>query len=103
MSRHTLQDPDGRYEIVVGYDRPLQTYFGQVFDPVTDEDDEKTIFVCGWLIGEIRTLDELQERMAPYINNIPQAVRKQMEQEWNEGNGNMPPLVRQLQRDGLIR
>ncbi|MFY9781383.1 MAG: hypothetical protein WAJ85_12850 [Candidatus Baltobacteraceae bacterium] len=32
MSRHAIPANDPRFEIVVGYDRPLDDFFGQVYD-----------------------------------------------------------------------
>lgn len=51
------------HEVWVGYDSPLETYFGQVFDAF------ENIFWCGASgVGEIQTIDELEKVLEPYCN-----------------------------------
>ena len=40
MSRHDLTPFDPAHEVVVGWDRPLDTFFAQVIDTTTDEDSD---------------------------------------------------------------
>ncbi len=44
MSRHVITD--GPFEIAVGWDPPLQTFFGQVYDHrITDPDRQLVLWV----------------------------------------------------------
>ncbi|WP_234729388.1 hypothetical protein [Acidocella facilis] len=40
MSRYTIPSFNPRFEIVVGWDWPMRTYFAQVLDNENPEDDE---------------------------------------------------------------
>jgi hypothetical protein len=66
--------PDSRYKIalveqndecqmvVVGWDAPLCTFFFQVWEE-DDETDEEPLVWGGYELGEMRVLEELQERV----------------------------------------
>ncbi len=43
MSRHSIRVAAG--ELVVGWDPPLSTYFGQLYDPTVDEDRNPVVWV----------------------------------------------------------
>ena len=50
MSRHELVPLDRAHQVVVGWDRPLHTFFAQVLDVAADEDgDTRTVL---WVGGE---------------------------------------------------
>lgn len=54
MSRHELPAADG-FEVVVGWDPPLGTFFAQVWDRRVDEDDPAAeVLWIGCTPGEIR-------------------------------------------------
>jgi hypothetical protein len=60
MSRHTLRDDD-KFEVVVGWDPPLATYFLQVFDKgKASGDDEGLIVWKGVPPESIRDLHKLK-------------------------------------------
>lgn len=66
MSRHKLPTENPRYEVVVGWDPPLQTYFAQVFDAEGEEDDQPFI----WLGADGRFVpwSEIAAALAPYAS-----------------------------------
>ena len=72
MSRHNVStnDPD-KYECVVGYDAPLDTYFGQVIDLETDNDTERMVLWVGTSVHEITGVERLSELVAPYATLPP--------------------------------
>jgi hypothetical protein len=76
MSRHTVPIRAGidACEAFVGWDRPLQTYFVQVFrksDEDGDEEDE--ILWEGVEPGQLKTPDEALRLLAPWCD-IPEGL-----------------------------
>jgi hypothetical protein len=79
--------PDSRYKIalveqndecqmvVVGWDAPLCTFFFQVWEE-DDETDEEPLVWGGYELGEMRVLEELQERVGPYAVIPPEILEK---------------------------
>lgn len=70
MSRHDLKPKPGREDVVravVGWDRPLQTFFAQVFFATDDEPDEGEARIwVGTEPGELLTAEAAIEIVAPY-------------------------------------
>lgn len=72
MSRYTLEPrdkslPDDNFEIIIGWDPPLHTYFVQVLDPTCDEEDSGfEILWCGLTPGETPSADEAILLIAPW-------------------------------------
>lgn len=61
-------------DVTVGWDPVRETFFGQVEDPTAPEADPETGLVL-WLgqdLYEVRTVDELERRLAPYATLPPQ-------------------------------
>ena len=103
MSRHTIEAGEpGRYEIIAGYDPPLDSFFGQVIyrevrarieraqdarewayrealskgvEPEMDEDEDDyfTLWV-GTTVGEVPTVERLAEALAPYAVLTPEML-----------------------------
>lgn len=66
MSRHTIPGLDPAHEVVVGWDPPLNTYFGMVYDRRRDEDDQIIHWVGSDRIAQLPTLPLLGEAMSGY-------------------------------------
>jgi hypothetical protein len=66
MSRHNIPAFDKRYEIVVGWDWPMRTYFAQVHDNETIDDENGVPVWIGTSFDEILTPEELAEPLAAY-------------------------------------
>jgi hypothetical protein len=80
VSRHTIRQ-DEQYEVVVGWDRPLQTYFVQVFDVRRSEDDERPLELWeGTEFQQIPSAYQLVELVRPWAE-IPEATLDELEQE----------------------
>jgi hypothetical protein len=69
MSRHDLQPKADQPHVVratVGWDRPLQTFFAQVFFRTEDEPDEGVIWF-GTAPGELLTPEAAIAIVAPHV------------------------------------
>ena len=64
MSRYTIPAFDPNFQIVIGWDRPMRTFFAQVLDATKQPGDEG--FARVWAGG---TFDEIQspEALRPLI------------------------------------
>lgn len=81
MSRHTLKALLATHTVVVGWDRPMGTFFGHVQDLTINEEDRDPIIV--WLggdFGEITSAATLIERIRPYAV-IPDNLQATLEAE----------------------
>ncbi len=66
MSRHTIPSFNQRYEIVVGWDWPLRTYFAQVRDNEAIDDEHPIRVWVGGSFDEVQAPEELREPIAAY-------------------------------------
>lgn len=66
MSRHTIPSFDQRYEIVVGWDFPMNTYFAQVIDSEAGADEDHCCVWIGLSFDEIQNPEELRAPIATY-------------------------------------
>lgn len=94
MSRHSIQarEPE-RFEIIVGYDAPLQTFFAQVIDLdmlARAENDESSVdedYFALWVgtsHNEILTVEALANALAPYAyltDEARETLRRDHERE----------------------
>ena len=60
MSRYTIAAQSPRYEVIVGWDPPMQTLFGQVFVTTAEEDDEACVLWVGLEVQALTTVAALQ-------------------------------------------
>ena len=60
MSRYTLVPHDPRYEVIVGWDAPMQTLFGQVFVTTVEDDDAACVLWVGLEVQALTTVAALQ-------------------------------------------
>lgn len=69
MSRHTFPGKGGASEVAIGWDRPLATFFVQVFRPDPLEAGEETAFIwVGTDIGELPTAAAAISIAAPHAD-----------------------------------
>ena len=80
MSRYTIPAQDPRYEVIVGWDPPMQTYFGQVFLITTEEDDTACVLWVGLEVQALTTVAALQDALQAYAT-LPAAVVAQLEHD----------------------
>jgi hypothetical protein len=74
MSRHRIDGLNSKHEVFVGWDPPLVTYFGQVYDPAADE-DENPIHWVGAGAPHLQTVGDLAQAMAKYATLTPEMGR----------------------------
>jgi len=89
MSRYLLKPKAGSAAIsaVVGWDRPLQTFFAQVFTPTEDEPEEGEATVwLGTEPGELPTPEAAIAVVAPYAQ-IPATLAADLEDDMRASIG----------------
>lgn len=90
MSRHETKGTDPAHYIIVGWDPPLATYFGQVHvrplhddpdrSPDDDDDpddrspdpDDNPVCWVGASLPQLKTVDALEAAMQPYLKISPE-------------------------------
>ncbi len=67
MSRYTIPSFDPVFQIVIGWDRPMRTYFAQVLDTAKQPGDDGFARVwAGGTCDEIQTPEALRPLIAAY-------------------------------------
>ncbi len=66
MSRHSIPAFDQRYNIVVGWDWPMRTYFAQVLDTDAIEREDRIRVWIGISFDEIQAPEVLRQPIAAY-------------------------------------
>jgi hypothetical protein len=84
MSRRLIAALNPKLVCYVGWDQPLMTYFGQVYDPMIQDDDERIIHWVGTSLGELYEIDELQRAMSRFAL-IPHSMRITLHGDKDEG------------------
>ncbi|MFZ1124194.1 MAG: hypothetical protein WAN59_03515 [Candidatus Baltobacteraceae bacterium] len=77
MSQHTIPShDDSRFTVVVGYDRPLDSFFATVYNAAASAaEDEEAAAVVAWL-PETTGLDELRAFCTPYATLAEDVLRE---------------------------
>ncbi|HEX7855009.1 MAG TPA: hypothetical protein VF503_15070 [Sphingobium sp.] len=90
MSRHDLQPKADKPDVVratVGWDRPLQTFFAQVFFRTEDEPDEgEALIWVGTDLAEILSAEAAIAIVAPHAE-IPSNLAEQLAADMDETIG----------------
>lgn len=66
MSRHTLVGKDHNHEVVVGWDRPLESFFVQVYDKSKAGTDGELIVWKGTSYRELPDIDDVRRIAGRY-------------------------------------
>jgi hypothetical protein len=77
MSRYRIPAHEEHYDIHVGWDDPLETYFVQIFTTTTDDDDAGCILWEGHGFQALPTVEAFQRALQPYAT-LPPAIRTQL-------------------------
>ncbi len=98
MSRSTIPAHTARYHVVVGWDAPLATFFGEVWDrTVPDEDDDEAcVLWAGAALGALPTVAALQACLQAYAT-IPADVVAQLHRDRTTSRPRSPLQERLLQ------
>lgn len=78
MSRYEVKGLQKSHLIIVGWDKPLQTYFIQVKDLLAEDVDDNMILWAGCTMHEIDTVERLEVLGHDYAiipNNIIRKLR----------------------------
>lgn len=77
MSQYPLAAIRSHHVVVVGWDEPLGTFFGQVFDSTDPEEPENIILWVGTGIRELETVWALAAVLQPYAV-IPEPLTQRL-------------------------
>ena len=93
MSRYVLPAHDPTLRVTVGWDPPLQTFFGQVVRPTTAPHADDTLVIwIGTRAQEIPSVAQLCRQLAAYAA-IPRATQARLAREQRESR---PPTALQV-------
>jgi hypothetical protein len=83
-SRYNIATPHkpGYRMVVVGWDAPICSFFFQVWEE-DDQKDEEPILWGGDEPREIPTIEQLQKRVAPYVE-IPPEILEQIQRDYDQ-------------------
>lgn len=89
MSRRTVDSTPER-ELVVGWDPPLGTYFGQVNRLHPEPEEEECLAWCGYQMREITDLDALsawceRQGFAALRDDVRMALERDRAEPWEPG------------------
>ena len=86
MSQHYVATP--QYEVIVGWDRPLQYFFGTVFDKAVKATDAKVVFATLDLPGGgVPSVEELAKVLSPYLQ-LPDDLLRCLREDGAVNRGN---------------
>ncbi len=84
MSRYPLDPGTPQHEVVVGWDAPMNTFFGMVKNTsITDEEQDDIICWIGGDYDAVKTVQELQEKISKYAT-IPPELIEQLQTDQDE-------------------
>jgi hypothetical protein len=68
VSRYEVTARTARHKVIVGWDPPMQTYFGQVIDRRKEETDpdNKIVLWVGTSLRQLSEVEQLARRLAPF-------------------------------------
>jgi hypothetical protein len=81
MSRYQITSKNPKLKAVVGWDGPMQTFYGQVFDPSIPEEQSDCIFWVGSHMGGVKTVEQLEKLMHEYAEFSAQE-RAQLQEDY---------------------
>lgn len=67
MSRYRIEHTDPHLSVTVGWDTPMQTYFGMVVDDRIPEEEDDCVLWVGQQLNELPTTGALYEAMLEWI------------------------------------
>jgi len=83
MSRYTIQADTEGYQIELGWDNPLQTFWAQVWGPWADETEEDEQEPCLWIGTQpeaLPTVSALDVALAAYVK-LPLALKVRLRRD----------------------
>jgi hypothetical protein len=95
MSRYAVPTRNEQYGVVVGWDPPLDTFFGQVFDHTHGHEHDAPVFWTGTRRGEVSTVAALGDALADYAT-LPVALQEQLGADSRVPREPVAPEITQL-------
>ncbi|QJX01098.1 hypothetical protein [Frigoriglobus tundricola] len=85
MSRYELRGREPYTVVVVGWDRPLSSFFAQVWDERdlefgNPDDEPEPLLWAGCRAGEIRTVEHLDRVLSPYTS-LSEEIRERLSRD----------------------
>ena len=95
MSRYTIRNDE--YEVIVGWDRGLQTFFYQVFDTYASVLEEEDVLVAssGDYPREIQEAREMKVPLEPYAELSEEWISR-LENEKQASSGQLNPILQKI-------
>lgn len=78
-----------RYDLIVGWDNPLDTFFYQVFDTTVDDEETACVRWEGTTWRAIPTVEALQARLAGFAM-LPETVCTQLRRDQEQATPRSP-------------
>lgn len=89
MSQHYIAPLDpSRHQVVIGYDRPLDEFFGQIIDLVNENTDEELL---EWI--NTKSVTTLRNALAPYANLTVELAKELWAERIDRDNHPMNKIV----------
>ena len=102
MSRYPIPAHGARYQVIVGWDDPLETFWAQVFDPTIDDDDTAYMLWEGLGYQAITTVEALAAAIESFAT-LPAAVVQQLHDDRTHAAPRTPLQERMLRLGTLIQ
>jgi hypothetical protein len=96
MSRYLIPAIQAEHRVVVGWDSPLASFFAEVTDlsleaaiergEYSEEEVNPMLFWVGAILGEIPTLEQLQDSVAPFAilsSDMVEQLQSDYDQPWS--------------------
>jgi len=89
MSRYYVDHPT--YDVYVGWDDPLETFFLSVVKPApNNHSEDEEVFSAGFTPKEITTVGGLQKVCSRYQVEMPQDLVERLGEDLDNGEGPTP-------------
>jgi hypothetical protein len=88
MSRHEIPAIYPDHKIVVGWDHPLLTYFGIVYNTAKEAEDNETGEIIAWVgtsLRELYEIDDLQHAIRSHVAIFSPELRVTLYGDKDEG------------------
>ena len=97
MSRYHVPAHEARYDIHVGWDDPLETYFVQIFNTTTADDAAACMLWEGGGFQALPTVEAVQRALQPYAT-LPPAICTRLRHDRAHATPRSPLQEQILQR-----
>lgn len=102
MGRSRIPANNPNQHIILGWDKPLETFFAQVYDSTVDEDENPILWLGATPGDEINSVEQLQDRLSQsgYLSYIPPSTQLELARQQKESE---PPSPLQRKIKDIFR